>query len=376
MRASGQGGGAAESCGVATRGRRRAQESRRIDNQLRGRSGRQGDPGSTRYFLSLEDTRAPLPSPRMRCLGGSARALARRRTQGRRGLFLHVPTACASPLNREVQPSGTREPAEAGMCGRRCCLRHHGGGSLQGNPRGARVPPPQAPVSQPGPRGQGARGLCVHAAAGGLTGGPGAARARSLFRVFGGERIQGLMSLLQIEDLPMENKMLSDSLNDAQRKVESYFFGARTGEAALGLDAGSSCCARAAVVAPLARARSEARAPRSACCAAVAACGLLPAWEHRGRGCSSCRPHTGSSACRSPPGTCVHKPIPSDLPLPRRHPAAAVGVRRGAQLAARQGVCGAPPRAARARPGAAHARVRAAHRGRHPGGAAGLAAGS
>ncbi len=30
-------------------------ESRRIDNQLRGRSGRQGDPGGTRFFLSLED---------------------------------------------------------------------------------------------------------------------------------------------------------------------------------------------------------------------------------------------------------------------------------------------------------------------------------
>ena len=30
-------------------------ESRRIDNQLRGRSGRQGDPGMTRFFLSLED---------------------------------------------------------------------------------------------------------------------------------------------------------------------------------------------------------------------------------------------------------------------------------------------------------------------------------
>ena len=30
-------------------------ESRRIDNQLRGRSGRQGDPGSTQFFLSLED---------------------------------------------------------------------------------------------------------------------------------------------------------------------------------------------------------------------------------------------------------------------------------------------------------------------------------
>ena len=30
-------------------------ESRRIDNQLRGRSGRQGDPGSTRFYLSMED---------------------------------------------------------------------------------------------------------------------------------------------------------------------------------------------------------------------------------------------------------------------------------------------------------------------------------
>ena len=30
-------------------------ESRRIDNQLRGRSGRQGDPGLSRFYLSLED---------------------------------------------------------------------------------------------------------------------------------------------------------------------------------------------------------------------------------------------------------------------------------------------------------------------------------
>ena len=30
-------------------------ESRRIDNQLRGRSGRQGDPGASRFYLSLED---------------------------------------------------------------------------------------------------------------------------------------------------------------------------------------------------------------------------------------------------------------------------------------------------------------------------------
>lgn len=31
-------------------------ESRRVDNQLRGRSGRQGDPGSSRFYLSLEDS--------------------------------------------------------------------------------------------------------------------------------------------------------------------------------------------------------------------------------------------------------------------------------------------------------------------------------
>ncbi|MFZ6756799.1 preprotein translocase subunit SecA [Undibacterium sp. Ji50W] len=31
-------------------------ESRRVDNQLRGRSGRQGDPGSSRFYLSLDDT--------------------------------------------------------------------------------------------------------------------------------------------------------------------------------------------------------------------------------------------------------------------------------------------------------------------------------
>ncbi|MGM7313697.1 preprotein translocase subunit SecA, partial [Acinetobacter baumannii] len=30
-------------------------ESRRIDNQLRGRAGRQGDPGVSRFYLSLED---------------------------------------------------------------------------------------------------------------------------------------------------------------------------------------------------------------------------------------------------------------------------------------------------------------------------------
>ena len=30
-------------------------EARRIDNQLRGRAGRQGDPGTSRFYLSLQD---------------------------------------------------------------------------------------------------------------------------------------------------------------------------------------------------------------------------------------------------------------------------------------------------------------------------------
>eukprot|EP00850_Spirogloea_muscicola_P005218 SM000023S07674 [mRNA] locus=s23:697023:703298:- [translate_table: standard] len=79
-------------------------ESRRIDNQLRGRSGRQGDPGSSRFFLSLED---------------------------------------------------------------------------------------------------------------------------NLFRVFGGDRIQGLMKVFRVEDLPIESKMLTRSLDEAQKKVEAYFFDIR-----------------------------------------------------------------------------------------------------------------------------------------------------
>uniref|UniRef100_A0A7S0R9H9 Protein translocase subunit SecA n=1 Tax=Chlamydomonas leiostraca TaxID=1034604 RepID=A0A7S0R9H9_9CHLO len=79
-------------------------ESRRIDNQLRGRSGRQGDPGSTRFFLSLEDP---------------------------------------------------------------------------------------------------------------------------LFRVFGGDKIKGLMVAFRVEDLPMESQMLTDALDTAQKRVENYFFDIR-----------------------------------------------------------------------------------------------------------------------------------------------------
>ncbi|CAI6009788.1 unnamed protein product [Closterium sp. NIES-65] len=79
-------------------------ESRRVDNQLRGRSGRQGDPGSSRFFLSLED---------------------------------------------------------------------------------------------------------------------------NLLRVFGGERIDGLMRAFHVEDLPIESPFLNRALEDAQRKVENYYFDIR-----------------------------------------------------------------------------------------------------------------------------------------------------
>mmetsp|Transcript_27169 Transcript_27169/g.45446 ORF Transcript_27169/g.45446 Transcript_27169/m.45446 type:complete len:1029 (-) Transcript_27169:324-3410(-) len=79
-------------------------ESRRIDNQLRGRSGRQGDAGSTRFFLSLED---------------------------------------------------------------------------------------------------------------------------NIFRIFGGDRIKNMMSAFQLDDVPIESGMLTKSLDEAQKKVETYFYDIR-----------------------------------------------------------------------------------------------------------------------------------------------------
>jgi preprotein translocase subunit SecA len=48
------GGGVAANGGLHVIGTER-HESRRIDNQLRGRAGRQGDPGSSQFFLSLQD---------------------------------------------------------------------------------------------------------------------------------------------------------------------------------------------------------------------------------------------------------------------------------------------------------------------------------
>src|SRR3546814_9120095 len=48
------GAGVKDAGGLAIGGTER-HESRRVDRQLRGRSGRQGDPGSTQFFVSLQD---------------------------------------------------------------------------------------------------------------------------------------------------------------------------------------------------------------------------------------------------------------------------------------------------------------------------------
>ncbi len=41
----------------------------------------------------------------------------------------------------------------------------------------------------------------------------------NLFRIFGGDRIKSLMNTLGVGDLPIESKMLTNSLSEAQRKV-------------------------------------------------------------------------------------------------------------------------------------------------------------
>lgn len=46
-------------------------------------------------------------------------------------------------------------------------------------------------------------------------------------RVFGGDRIKNLMVAFRVEDLPMESQMLTDALDTAQKRVESYFYDIR-----------------------------------------------------------------------------------------------------------------------------------------------------
>ena len=49
----------------------------------------------------------------------------------------------------------------------------------------------------------------------------------NLFRIFGGEKIQALMSAFRVDDMPIESGMLTQSLDSAQKKVETYFYDIR-----------------------------------------------------------------------------------------------------------------------------------------------------
>ncbi|HEX8010302.1 MAG TPA: preprotein translocase subunit SecA [Casimicrobiaceae bacterium] len=71
-------------------------ESRRIDNQLRGRSGRQGDPGSSRFHLSLED-------PLLRIFGGERLSAIMQRLKMPEGEPIEHPI-----VNRSIAKAQTR----------------------------------------------------------------------------------------------------------------------------------------------------------------------------------------------------------------------------------------------------------------------------
>jgi preprotein translocase subunit SecA len=71
-------------------------ESRRIDNQLRGRSGRQGDPGSSRFYLSLED-------PLLRIFGGERLGVIMQKLKMPEGEPIEHPI-----VNRSIAKAQTR----------------------------------------------------------------------------------------------------------------------------------------------------------------------------------------------------------------------------------------------------------------------------
>ena len=92
-------------------------EARRIDNQLRGRAGRQGDPGSSRFFLSLEDNLLRIfggerVKALMYCAGHEGRhpdrveadqQAHRERAEGRRSAELRGPQTPAGIRRRDEQ---------------------------------------------------------------------------------------------------------------------------------------------------------------------------------------------------------------------------------------------------------------------------------
>lgn len=69
--------------------------------------------------------------------------------------------------------------------------------------------------------------LCPTAAAAAFTAAAAVPAAVTVFRVFGGDRIKNLMVAFRVEDLPMESQMLTDALDTAQKRVESYFYDIR-----------------------------------------------------------------------------------------------------------------------------------------------------
>ncbi len=122
------GPGVAELGGLHVIGTNR-HESRRIDNQLRGRAGRQGDPGSSRFFVSLEDdllVKYGSSNPKLQYDPESVQRLVegqnldtrkflrkyegvvegqRQQIQRRRQDILNGATACSSELERLVSLS-------------------------------------------------------------------------------------------------------------------------------------------------------------------------------------------------------------------------------------------------------------------------------
>ncbi len=85
-------------------------ESRRIDNQLRGRSGRQGDPGETQFYLSLEDDLMRLfKSDMVDCLPAPVQRAGRRADRGEDGHQRHPIGAVAGRGAELRDPQGRPE---------------------------------------------------------------------------------------------------------------------------------------------------------------------------------------------------------------------------------------------------------------------------
>ena len=84
-------------------------ESRRIDNQLRGRSGRQGDPGSSRFYLSMEDNL-------MRIFGDPERTKRWLTTAGmKEGEVIE-----SKMLSRQIERAQRKVEATTSTCARTC----------------------------------------------------------------------------------------------------------------------------------------------------------------------------------------------------------------------------------------------------------------